>query len=206
MRRIWLGLAIAVALTLVVGQVALPSYLSGEIEDRLTADGGHADVTLEAVPALRLLAQDGERIEMEGEGLVIDLEEPERRVFDKLDGFAEVAIRLRRLRADPFEVATFELTRGEGEEEYRLRIGAATSAIKLSRWAASRLGGPLAGIAAGLAGGSLPAGRESVPVVLDARLRSEDGRPDVVSGAGTIAGVPSGPLAELLAGAIAGRL
>lgn len=206
MRRLWLSLAIAVALTLAVSQAVLPGYLSGEIEDRLTADGGRADVTLEAIPALRMLAKDGERIEIEGDGLVIDLAEPERKVFDKLDGFAEVAIRLRRVRAEPFEVATFELTRGDGEEEYRLRIGAATSASKLSRWAASRLGGPLAGIAAGLAGGSLPAGREAVPVVLDARLRSDDGRADVVSGAGTIAGVPSGPLAELLAGAIAGRL
>ena len=46
----------------------------------------------------------------------------------------------------------------------------------------------------------------TVPVKLDMQLDSEDGRVRVVSGGGTVAGVPTGSLAELLTAAIVVRL
>jgi hypothetical protein len=46
----------------------------------------------------------------------------------------------------------------------------------------------------------------AVPVRLDMELTSEDGRIQVVSGGGTVAGVPTGPLAELITSAVVIRL
>ena len=45
-----------------------------------------------------------------------------------------------------------------------------------------------------------------VPVKLDMQLTSENGRIQVVSGGGTVAGVPTGSLAELLTAAIVVKL
>jgi hypothetical protein len=47
---------------------------------------------------------------------------------------------------------------------------------------------------------------EPIPIELDMQLASEDGRLRVVSGGGDIAGVPTGPLAELLSSAIVVRI
>ena len=48
-----------------------------------------ANVDLEAVPALRLLAHDGDRFELDGRGLKFPLDQ-DQAVFDKLDGFDSV--------------------------------------------------------------------------------------------------------------------
>ena len=50
----------------------LPPYLEGRVEDRLEEHGGHADVELSAVPAIRLLAGHGDRLEITGSGLEVD--------------------------------------------------------------------------------------------------------------------------------------
>ena len=47
---------------------------------------------------------------------------------------------------------------------------------------------------------------EPIPIELDMELASEDGRLRVVSGSGTVAGMPTGPLAELLSSAIVVRI
>ena len=63
-------------------------------------------------------------------------------------------------------------------------------------------GGPLLGF---LANQALGANAE-IPIQLDMGLTSDGGRIVVVSGGGTVAGYPTGPLAELITSAIAVRL
>ena len=45
-----------------------------------------------------------------------------------------------------------------------------------------------------------------LPIDLDMQLTSDDGRVQVVSGGGNVAGLPTGPLAELLTNAIVVQL
>lgn len=45
-------------------------------------------------------------------------------------------------------------------------------------------------------------GGSDLDVDLDMRLESDDGRVRVVEGGGEIAGIPTGPLAELIASAV----
>jgi hypothetical protein len=45
-----------------------------------------------------------------------------------------------------------------------------------------------------------------VPVSIDARVRSDNGRAVVVQADGDVMGLPAGPLAETIAGAVAARL
>ena len=59
--------AAGLVVALVATQLVLPPLLASKVEDRLTAHGGRADVDLDAVPALRLLAHDGDRFELHGE-------------------------------------------------------------------------------------------------------------------------------------------
>jgi hypothetical protein len=58
-----------------------------------------------------------------------------------------------------------------------------------------------------LATGVFPgAGRVAIPVKLDARVESHGGKPQVSSANATVAGVPAGPLAEIVLGAVLDRL
>jgi hypothetical protein len=67
------------------------------------------------------------------------------------------------------------------------------------------VGGGLGGLFGGLAGGFV-AGTQPVPVRVMAQLDSNDGNPRVVSGAGTVGGVPMGPVLEAVVAAIVARL
>ena len=49
-------------------------------------------------------------------------------------------------------------------------------------------------------------GDQPIPVALDVELESERGRVVIVSGGGTVAGYPTGPLAELITSAVVVRL
>src|SRR5215210_6268534 len=86
---ILIGLVIAILATLLlIAQLLLPRLGEGKIEDRLTQGGGEAEVSLEATPAARLLLGDGDRIQVRGSDLDLDLESEEPEVLNKLDGFA----------------------------------------------------------------------------------------------------------------------
>lgn len=206
MRRAWIGLLAALAAALVASQLALPPYLEGRIADRLTERGGSADVSLSALPGLRLLAGDGDRIEVAGSGLRVELAGERPALFEKLDGFGAVDVRLADVRAGPFDTRSFRLARPGGSRAYRLTVSATTSLRELSAYAGSRLAGPLGGAAGRLAGEALPLARRPLPLELDVEIESRDGRPRIVSGAGSVAGLPAGPLAEAIAGAIVARL
>ena len=204
MRVVLASVGAALLLALVVSQLLLPRYLEHRVEDRLTAGGGSADVTIEALPALRLLVEDGDRLAIEGHDLRVDLRNGLKpHTLDGLDGFDEVSLRLRTVRAAPFDVRTFELTRPEGADDYRLVMDATTSAGDLVAYGAAGL--PLLGpLLSGAAGAATQDAR--IPLDVNAVLRSDDGRPRVASARATVAGLPVGPLVELLAGAVLSRV
>lgn len=188
---------------LVASQILVPSLGERAIESRLTEGGGSADVTLGAVPAARLLFSDGERLEVAARELDLELD-PNERVFDRLDGFALVDIAVAESSAGPIDLDRFELTR-DGGEPYRLVAAGSTSASSLVDYGidVGVPGGDLAGIALELFGIDTDF---ELPIELDMELTSDDGRVRVVSGGGTVAGVPTGPLAELLTNAVVVRL
>jgi hypothetical protein len=202
-----IGALVALLVVLLASQLLLPGFLEGRIENRLTAAGGSANVELSALPALRLLAKDGDRLSIEGRGLSFRLEPSKlrSRSLEDFDGFDEVALHLRRVDAAPFHVEAFDLTRVNGGGPYRLRIDGATSAGALVAYGLDRLGALLAVPRAGLTG---PLGAEQgrVPFAIEGDLESDDGRPRVVGARGTVAGLPVGPLVELLAATILSKV
>jgi len=127
-------------------------------------------------------------------------------VFDRLDGFSEVDIRLTNLRAGPFLTRSFALTRGDGDGLYRLALSAEASPRALAGYAASQVGGGLGPLISGFANNLLSLSDVPIPVQLDAGIESNDGRPRLVTGGGSVAGVSTGPLAEALAAAVIAEL
>jgi hypothetical protein len=202
--RTLLAAAVALVAVAAVVQIFLPAYLAERVERRLEKDGGTARVSLGAFPAPRLLFKDGDRVEIRGSGLRTELDARARPLGD-LDGFDEVDVRMTDLHAGPFDAHSVELTRARAGEPYDLRIDASATARDLSSYAASRLGGPLGGLIGSIAGEALPFGGRPLPIEIDAKLESDDGRARVVSGGGSVAGLPTGPLAEaILGGVVAG--
>jgi hypothetical protein len=193
-------------LLLVASQLLLPAYFERRIENRLESDGGSASVTLEALPALRLLAHDGDRLAVDGRGIAVELSVSDlgSRFLEALDGFDEVDVRLTGIRANPFRVESFVLRRDEGGDNYELRMRAATSASEIVAFGSSRLPGLLGPLVGG-AGGAF-AQRAQIPIDVGAELASDDGRARVVAARGTIAGLQVGPLVELLSAAVLSRI
>ncbi len=199
---------IALAVLLLVAlatQVLVPSYLERRAENRLTEDGGEARVNIDALPAVRLLFNRGQRIEVRGERLVIPLERQRGAVFDDLDRFAEADVRLDDLIAGPLRITRFGLNRTERDRPYILTVDATVTAAELGDYAGSQLGS-LGELLGRLGSTLLPFSTTPIPVKLDASVSSEDGRAVVRTVNGTIAGLPADPLVAALAEAIAKRL
>jgi hypothetical protein len=200
---------VAAALVLVVvaaaSQLIVPPLAEDRIENRLTDHGGTANVSVSAFPAATLLWGDGDRISVSGNALDLPLDSSNGTVFDKLDGFDEVDVKLSDFRAGPFSISAFDLIRPSPSAPYHLTSSARTTPGDLASYGASRLGlpgGGLLGLFAERAFGS----DQSIPVELDMSMTTEEGRLVVISGGGTVAGYPTGPLAELITEAIAVRL
>jgi hypothetical protein len=207
MPRIPIVILGVVAALAVASQVLLPAYVEGEVAERLERGGGDARVSLSAFPALRLLADDGESIAVEGSGLELDLEVEPIEAFERLDGFDEARIALRDLEAGPLEVSWFELERGEEDERYELRMDAQTSPRELARYIGRRAGGSLGGVLGdAFAGVVLPEPGTPLPIELQAEIESERGQARAVSTGGSVAGIPAGPLAEIVVDAVVRRL
>jgi len=188
------------------GQLALPALAERRAQDRLEQGGGRASVEVRAVPAVRLLFGDGDRFEAEGRGLRVDVRE-EGGDLDRLDGFDSVRVHLTALEAGPLAVREFDLARPEGAGRYALRLVAVTTPREVAGFLGSQAGGFLGGVFGDLAAGGLPGGGDSrVPLRLRAQVQSRDGRASVGSARGTVAGVPAGPLAELVVTAVLERL
>ena len=204
MRKLVLALLAVLVLALVGIQLFLPGRVASDVEARLTEGGGRASAEVEALPALRLAWGDGDRIEVTGSDLVLDVEN-DTAVLDRLDGFDQVDVSLERFQAGPFAIQSFELRRA-GDGAYTLRSNATTSGTELLGFGAESLG-PLAGPLAGFLGEQAPEeAAEEFDVELDAQLVSDDGRIEITEGGGTVAGYDVGPLAELITAAVVSRL
>ncbi len=191
---------------LVATQIALPSLAERKVEDRLTSNGGSADVTMGALPALRLLFSDGERFEVDAHDLDLDIDQ-QQEIFTRLDGFSLVDVSIANSMAGPIELTEFELHR-DGLGPYRLTANGETTPGDLAAFGLDQLEVPAP--ATGLLDMLLDPFVESVdgpvPIALDMELESTDGQIEVVSGDSEIAGIPAGPLAELITSAFVVRL
>ena len=196
--------AAAIAVLLVATQLFLPGLGEGAIEDRLTENGGVAEVSLSATPAARLLWGDGDRIAIAGSGLDLELATDDRVVLDDLDRFDEVEVVISDSDAGPFRIESFVLER-DGDGPYSLESHSSTSAADLARFGVESAELPGSGVVGALLG-LTGVGGQDLPVDLDMTLESDGGRIHVTGGGGEIAGVPTGPLAELLTAAIIVRL
>ena len=192
-------LLVGVAALLAVGsQLLLPPLLEGRVADRLERGGGDARVSLSALPAARLLFNHGRSLEVEGHDLRLPLGGRDH-VLERLDGFDEVRVRLRRVRVPPLAMRSFSLTRADEKDDYAVRMSGTTSPREVARF----LGGTLGDLAAGTLPGG---GRGRLPVDVAATVRSRHGRREVVSARGTVAGVPAGPLVGVVLDAVVRRL
>jgi hypothetical protein len=202
-RRVAIVSALVLIVLLVAAQFALPPLAEDRVEDRLTEGGGSAEVSISAFPAGLLLVSHGDEIEVRGERLDLELDEdPE--VLKRLDGFDRVDVSLEESRVGPFELAGFELSR-DGSGPYSLASTGTTTGAELAGFGADQLGlggGPLVEFFASRVGEA----NRPIPIELDLEMESDDGRVRVVSGGGTVAGYPTGPLAELITSAIVIRL
>ena len=204
MRRRWpLIVAGSLVFLFVLAQVLIPGLGEQRIEDRLTRGGGTADVTLGAFPAARLLFSHGERIEIQARDLDLDLNQ-ETSVFDRLDGFHTVDISIDDSRIGPFQLDNFALSR-DGNGPYHLTTSGSTSPTALADYGFEQYKLPGQSLVDALLG---PLMRDvgDVPMNIDMELSSDDGRIQVVSGGGEIAGFSTGPLAQLLTSAVVVRI
>jgi hypothetical protein len=207
MRSFLAGILVTVGVLAVVGQLALPAYFESRVEDRMEERGGDAKVSIGAFPALTLVAGRGETFEARGSGLEFDIEARREQPFDRLDGFEQVDVDMEDLEVGPVAVSRFELARDGRGEDYAMTMRGDIEPRELARALGSAAGGPLGGLLGSLATGMFPdAGATQVPVDLQASVRSDDGRTDVTAARGSIAGVPAGPLAEIVLGAVLKQL
>jgi len=203
LRRIGLVASALVAL-LAISQLVIPPILESRISDRLTAAGGTAHVSVSALPAVTLLWGDGGRIEVTGSDLNLTAQSESGTVFSDLDGYDNVDVNLDHFHAGPFEMGSFELTRSGPEAQYHLVAQGRTTPSDLASFGASQLGlpgGPLLSYF-----GDKVLGQDFIPISLDMNLQSDGGRVTVTSGGGSIAGIPTGPLAELITSVVVVKL
>ena len=191
---------------LVATQVALPSLAERKVEDRLTANGGSADVTMGAVPAMRLLFSDGERFQVDAHDLDLDIDQ-QQEIFERLDGFSMVDVSIANSMAGPIQLTEFELHR-DGLGPYTLTASGETSPGDLAAFGLDQLEvpAPATGLLDMLLDPFVETVDAPVPIELDVELDSTDGRVEVLSGESEIAGIPAGPLAELITSAFVVRL
>jgi hypothetical protein len=201
------GIVVTVALLAVVVQLALPAYYEGRVEDRLEEKGGSADVSVGAFPAVTLIGGSGSELKATGRGLTFDLDDRREDPFGRLDGFEDVDLALTDVEAGAIRMSDFELRREGRDAEYVMRVSARATPVELARELGGAAGGPLGALVGSLATGILPgSGSTELPLDLDARVRSRDGRPEVTDARGSVGGIPAGPLAEVVLGAVLDRL
>jgi hypothetical protein len=195
-----------VVVVLALCQWVLPGVAERKVEDRIEEAGGKGRVSVSAFPAPRLLFGDGDSLVVRGRGLSVDVTERQR-VLERVDGFDSVDVRLANLEAGPLQVGSFTLERADGEGSYRVRVDADTSPRDVASFLGSQAGGLVGGVLGDLAAGNLPRnGTARVPVHVRAQVVSRGGDVGVTSASGAVAGVPAGPLAELVVRAVVREL
>src|SRR5437899_2196921 len=130
-----------IVVLLVVAQAVLPGIAGNRIEDRLTQGGGTASVSVSALPAVRLLFNEGQSLTATGSGLNLQPQSANANVLQELDGFNQVNLNLTNFQAGPLSVSRFELTRS-GSAPYTLNADATTTGADIANFGLSQFGLP----------------------------------------------------------------
>src|SRR5436305_6153833 len=171
MQRVLLIVVGVIVAALVASQLLVPPYLEHRAEKRLTAHGGHATVSIDALPAARLLLHDGDEIKVRGEGLHVQLTNRRMNVFRELDRFNRADVRLTRMSAGPFSVGRVAIARSSSSRPYAFSLRASVTARDLSSYAGSHLAGGLGGFHGRLGFGAVPFLSEPLPGRMYAGIR-----------------------------------
>ena len=205
MRRLAIRLGSPLVTLVIASQFLLPPYLEHRVANRLTAHGGTAQVDMSAVPALRLLFGHGSGLRIRARGLSVDLAPGQEDVFKRLDDFGNAEIAVSDSRAGPFTVRSFWVSR-KADHAYDVIVSGEATAGDVARYAGSQLAGGFGQALAGLAASTL--GAFGGPIPFNARMRIEtgSGTPRALNVIGEVAGLPAGPLAQIVANALLGTL
>ncbi len=195
--------AVLVGLVFGLSQVIIPNKAESGVGDRLTKEGGTASVKITAFPAIRLLFNHGEELTVKARDITIPINDLRGGSFKELDGFDHVYVRLMSSAVGPFTTDRMLLTRGSGEKLYHFTYLGSTSVTQLAELALGALPLQLRSLVETLTGRP---GREPIPIRLDAKLESDKGKINLVSGGGTVAGLPLGGLSLSIAGAVISRV
>jgi hypothetical protein len=200
----WIAIALGVVVLLFgVAQIALPPIAENRVADRLTENGGKADVSISSFPAPRLFFRHGDELRVTGSGLELELSEEGGGLTD-LDGFGDVAVELTDFITGPFRMSRFDLER-TGDDPYRIEIVARTTGADMIEQAGEQLGFIGSGLLGAIAR-QAPLTNQEFGIEVSVELASEDGELRVVSGGGRVAGYPVGPIATAITAAIASQL
>jgi len=204
--KIFVVVVIGVVVLGAVTQLVIPGFVERKIESNLEerSDGGEAVADVKAFPAVRLLWGSGDRLEVRGRGLEIDLAQRTDDPLGQIDGFDEVDIDLTDLIAGPVDVQAFSLVKNEDDTSYYLRMDAETTPTSLAESVGGTLGGDLGSAIAGAASQALLGeGAVNVPINVEAQVsRGNGGALDVDAAQASVAGVPTGPFAEAMVQAV----
>ena len=208
--KIFVTVVIGVVVLGAVTQLVIPGFVERKIESNLEerSDGGEAVADVKAFPAVRLLWGSGDRMEVRGRGLAIDLAKRTDDPLGRLDGFDEVDIDLTDLSAGPVDVQAFSLVKNEDDTSYYLRMDAEATPSSLAESIGGTLGGDLGSALAGAASDVLLGdGAVNVPSNVEAQVsRGDGGTLDVDAAEASVAGVPTGPFAEAMVQAVLEQL
>ena len=201
MQRFALRLAIVIVALLVASQFAIPPLVSRQVAKDLTAHGGHADVHVSAFPALRLLFRHGKTLTIDAQRLSVDLGRDQQDVFRQLDNFSNVKILIKDSRAGPFTISDFGIKR-IGSHDYELGVIGHGAAGDIARYAGDQLAGSFGQALAGLAAASLGAFARDIPFDATMGIDTSTSPPTAHDVTGDVAGLPAGPLAQVVANAL----
>ena len=199
--RLGVSAAVVIVAVAVLSQLLIPRYLEHRVANRLSEHGGTADVQMSAFPAARLLFGHGRSIRIRANGLSVDIQEDQTDVFDQLDKFDRVDVRVRASRAGPFTVDDFALRR-TGPRRYAVAVAADATAGDVARYAGSQLGGQFGQALAGLAAGVIGGFGQRVPVDAAMDIDTSSRPPRAYAVRGAVAGLPAGPLAAIVTNAL----
>lgn len=209
--KIFVAVALGVLVLLGVTQLVIPGFVERNVESNLEergGDSGEAVVDVKAFPAVGLLWGSGDRLEIRGRGLQIDLAERTDDPLSRLDGFDEVDIDLTDLAAGPVDVQAFSLVKNAEDTSYYLRMEAETTPTAIAESVGGQLGGDIGSAIAGAASDVLLGGGEvDVPIDVEGQVsRADGGTLDVDAVEASVAGVPAGPFAEAMVQSVLERL
>jgi hypothetical protein len=204
MHRLLIRLGGLLVSLVLFSQLLLPPYLEHRVANRLKEQGGSAKVDLDAIPAARLLFGHGDRLDIRASGLSLDLRTG-RDVFSELDKFGDVSVYVASSRAGPFTVRGFYLERRR-DHEYQLVLQADAAPGDVARYAGEQLAGGFGAALAGLAAGTLTGSQRAIPVNARMVIDTSGPVPRAVRAEGNVAGLPAGPLAQVVANTLLGAL